>query len=244
MTEAPVEVLPLQRSRSDRHRRAAEPAKRRFLLRVRTFAVVLILLAGAGTGGYLVIRQRLADRAFVDLASVLLSAEAVPVGYAEAVVVTSVKVTEHARVTAGQQLATVSTATGQQAVLIAPAAGTVAAVKVGVGGVARGGEAILTLYDQAQLTFQAEVPLDALRRMRLGMTAYIEGPGLERRVTATLDHVVPVVGTAAATDRLTVVLVPVAPDRATVSTLVPGLRFSARVDTSTAPDAVPAVNTG
>ena len=102
------------------------------------------------------------------------------------------------------------------------------------------------LYDQARLTFQADVPLEALRRMRLGMTAYVEGPGLAHRITATLDHVVPVVGAgqSSTTDALTVVLIPTDTDRATVSSLVPGLRFNAQVDTNTAADALPAVNTG
>ena len=89
------------------------------------------------------------------------------------------------------------------------------------------------------------VALEALHRMRLGMTTYVEGPGLSRRITATLDHVVPVVGVSESpgVDRLTVILVPTEADRATVSTLVPGLRFQAKMDTNTAPQGVPAVNT-
>ncbi len=211
--------------------------------RLRTFLAVAVLLAAAGYGGFLIINERLADQAYVRLGSVVLTAEAVPVGFPDAVVVTQVDVREHARVEVGQELALVTGAQGQIEVLIAPVAGTVAAVKVGGGGVARGGEPIIVLYDQAQLTFQADVPLDQIRRMRLGMTAYIEGPGLAKQIAATLDHVIPVVGDAP-TDRLTVVMVPVPADRASVSTLVPGLRFAARVDTTTAPDALPVVNAG
>jgi hypothetical protein len=223
-----------------RHHRAPDAAPTG---RLRTFLALAILLASAGFGGFLIIRQRLADQAFVELGSVVLTAEAVPVGFAEAVVVNQVNVRQHARVEVGQALATVTGALGRVQVLTAPVAGTVAAVKVGVGGVARGGEPIIMLYDQARLTFQAEVPLAQLRRMRLGMTTYIEGPGLSNQITTTLDHVIPVVGDAPS-DRLTVVLMPDAKDRATVSTLVPGLQFAARVDTTTAPHAVPAVNAG
>jgi hypothetical protein len=231
-----------QRTRSERHRRSGH---RGFVARVRTIVVVVVLLGVAGASGYQIIRHRLADQAFVNLGSVVLTADAVAVGFAEAVVVNTVSVAQHARVTAGQELATVTTAVGGKETLKAPVAGTVAAIKVGVGGVARGGEPVVTLYDQARLTFQAEVPLPELRRMRLGMTAYIEGPGLGKRVIAKLDHVVVVVGAdQTTTDKLTVVLLPTAAERATVSTLVPGLRFNAKVDTNTAPGAVAAGNTG
>jgi hypothetical protein len=225
--EPPAPAAPAATTaQSRRHHRAAEkpPAGR-----LRTFLALAVLLVAAGFGGFLIIRQRLADRAFVELGSVVLTAEAVPVGFADSVVVGQVNVRQHTRVTTGQELAAVTDALGRSL--------------VGPGALAKGGEPIIMLYDSARLTFQAEVPLEQLRRMRLGMTTYIEGPGLSGQITATLDHVVPVVGSAPS-DRLTVVLVPAKPDQATVSTLVPGLQFAARVDTNTAPDAVPAVNAG
>jgi multidrug resistance efflux pump len=227
----------------------ARPTRRSVLRRIRTAVVVLILLAVAAGGGTYLVRQRLAAQAFVSLGDAVLTAEAVPVGSADAGVVTELLVAEQTRVTAGQDLAKVRlTANGtgppQTQVLRAPIAGTVSAVNVAVGSVARAGEPVVTLYDQDKLTFQAKVPVDRLRQLRLGMTAFVSGPGLERRISVNLDHVVPQVGngTLANADQLTVVLVPVPADVGRVRTLVPGLQFTAIVDTKTAFGATPAVN--
>ncbi len=222
---------------------------RTVLHRIRTGVIVLILLAAAVSGGTYLVRQRLAARAFVNIGDAVLTAEAVPVGSADAGVVTDLLVAEQTRVAAGQELAQVrltSNGTGvpQTQVLRAPIAGTVSAVNVVVGSVARPGEPVVTLYDQDKLTFQAKVPVDRLRQLRLGMTVFVSGPGLDRRVSAILDHVVPQVGNAPLTsaDQLTVVLVPVPTDVGKVRTLVPGLQFRAVVDTKTAAGGTPAVN--
>jgi multidrug resistance efflux pump len=196
------------------------------------------------------VEKRLAAQAYVNLGSAVLTASPVTVGTADAGVVTQLLVAPHARVSQGQELATVTlTANGtsktpETKILRSPTAGTVSAVNVAVGGVARAGEPVITLYDQAKLTFQAQVPPKELKQLRLGMTAYIDGPGLEHRITAKLDHVVPRVNTdpAQTSDRLTVVLVPAADEVATVSSLVPGLQFSASVDTKTAAGTTPVVN--
>jgi hypothetical protein len=230
-------------------RRRNHPRLTRALRAIRTFIVVVALLAGAAAGGAYVVRQRQAASAFVELGGAVLTADAVPVGSPDAGLVTDVMVTDQSHVAAGQDLAKVTlTASGtgkqQVQVLHAPTAGTVSAVNVAVGGVAKPGEPIVTLYDEGELTFQADVAVKDLRRLRVGMTASITGPGLGRRISATLDHVVPKVGgdPLATADRLTVVLVPAANDIATVRTLVPGLRFRTIVDTKTAADGTPAVN--
>jgi multidrug resistance efflux pump len=236
----PVEKLVKKKARPPRSRLRA----------VRTFVVVVALLAGAAYGGTHVARQRLAAAAFVDIGNAVLTAEAVPVGSADAGVVTEILVTEQDRVAAGQDLAKITlTANGTNKqppvqILRAPTAGTVSTIDVAVGSVARAGEPVLILYDQNHLTFQAQVPVKDLRELRLGMAAFITGPGLERPVEARLDHVVPRVGSApvTATDRLTVVLVPQVADVDRVSRLVPGLQFKTTVDTKTAPGATPAVN--
>jgi multidrug resistance efflux pump len=128
--------------------------------------------------------------------------------------------------------------------LNAPTAGTVAALDVPVGGVAKAGEPVIILYDQTKLTFQAQVTINELRKLRVGMTASVRGPGLNRPIAVKLDHVVPHVGPdpLAGTDRITVVLVPEPGAVGTVSKLVPGLQFRATVDTRTAVDGTPAVN--
>jgi multidrug resistance efflux pump len=217
---------------------------------LRTFVVVMAILAAATAGGTYVVRQRLAANAFVDLGTAVLTAEPVPVGSANAGVITEMMVTEQSHVTAGQDLARIMlpvTGTSRQPqteVLHAPTSGTVSAVNLAVGGVVQPGQPIITLYDEAKLTFQAQVPVKDLRELRLGMSAAIDGPGLDHRVAATLDHVVPRVGTSTltATDRLTVVLVPKASEVDTVRTLVPGLQFQATADTKTAVGRTPAVN--
>ncbi|OLB77320.1 MAG: hypothetical protein AUI14_16425 [Actinobacteria bacterium 13_2_20CM_2_71_6] len=223
--------------------------RRSLLRKLRTAVIVLALLAAEATGGTYLVQQRLAARAFVSLGDAVLTAEAVPVGSADAGVVTELLVAEQTKVGAGQELARIRlTANGtsgpQTQVLRAPTPGTVSAVNVAVGSVARAGEPVVTLYDQDKLTFQVKVPVDRLRQLRLGMTASISGPGLDHRVFATLDHVVPRVGEGPLTDtdQLTVVLVPVAGDIGKVRTLVPGLQFTAVVDTKTAVGATPAVN--
>lgn len=222
---------------------------KRVLRALRTAFVVLVLLAGAAAGGTYIVRERQAARAFVSLGTVVLAADAVLIGSAEAGVVTEVLVREQDRIGAGQPLARVRLTAAPSGeprgqTLTAPTAATVSAVNVAAGGVAKPGEPVLTLYDQRKLSFHAQVPIDALRQLRLGMTAAVTGPGLAQPVTATLDHVVPrvAVDPGATEDRLTVVLIPAAADIGTVSSLVPGLRFTATVDTRTATGATPAVN--
>jgi len=228
---------------------STDTTPRRSRLRaVRTFSVLVALLAGAGYGGTHIVRQRLAASTFLDIGTAVLTADAVLVGSADAGVVTAVLIAEQSRVTAGQGLARVTlTANGTSQpvqVLRAPIAGTVSAVDVATGGVARPGEPVVTLYDQSKLTFQARVSAKDLRELRLGMTASITGAGLTRPVRATLDHVVPRLGPGPVTptDELTVVLVPAAADADRVGRLLPGLQFKATVDTKTAPGGTPAVN--
>jgi multidrug resistance efflux pump len=210
---------------------------------------VVALLAAAVAGGNHIIRQRLAAQAYVDLGGAVLTAEAVSVGSPDAGVVIDMKVAEQSQVHAGQELARVMlTSAGtdkpQFQDLRAPTAGTVAALDVPVGGVAKAGEPVVILYDQTKLTFQAQVTVNDLRKLRIGMTAAVRGPGLTSPIAVRLDHVVPHVGPdpLAGTDRITVVLAPEPGAVPAVSKLVPGLQFRATVDTRTAVGGTPAVN--
>ncbi|MEV6633413.1 HlyD family efflux transporter periplasmic adaptor subunit [Actinoplanes sp. NPDC051470] len=238
-TEAPAE-----QPKQPRHR------LRRALLVTRTVLVVSILLTAAVLGGNHIVRQRLAERTMVDAGTAVLTAQPITVGSADAAVVSRVLTTERASVTAGAVLATATlTADGggeprvQQ--LRAPAAGIVTEINIAPGQVARAGEPIVTLYDPADLAFQVDVPLETLRKLRLGMTAYVTGPGLSGRIPTTLKQVEPKVdstATPATADLLTVVLQPDPASLATVRTLVPGLQFDVVVDTKTAVGRTPAVN--
>jgi len=127
-------------------------------------------------------------------------------------------------------------------VLRAPQAGVVTQI-LPPGQVARPGEPVATLYDPAKLVFSVDVPLETLPQLRLGMRAYVSGPGLPGRLTTTIASVEPKVdGAADPGDGLTVELRPDPGTQATVRTLVPGLRFEVVVDTTTAPGGTPAVN--
>jgi len=227
------------------------PRLRKALRAVRTVVVVVILLAAAAAGGTYLVRQRLAAKAFVDAGTAVLTAEPIGVGSADAGVVDKVLVADRTSVTAGAELASVTlTANGTSKepavqVLRAPSAGIVTAVNVAVGEVARAGEPVVTLYDPTKMAFVVDVPLQTLRKLRLGMTAEISGPGLAGPVTTTIDQVVPKVDPidpSRSSDALTVVLEPSADDLDIVRTLVPGLRFDVIVDTTTAAGHTPAVN--
>ncbi|MEU4564332.1 HlyD family efflux transporter periplasmic adaptor subunit [Actinoplanes sp. NPDC023936] len=230
---------------------APTPKRRgRSALRVmRTGVVVLILLTAAGAGGTHIVRQRLAERNMVDAGKAVLTAQPITVGSADAAVVTEMMTTERTSVTAGADLATITlTADGggrRVQKLQAPAAGIVTKINVAPGQIARAGEPIVTLYDPAKVVFAVDVPLEKLRKFRLGMTAYVTGPGLSSRITTTLEKVEPKVDAgqqASGADELTVVLRPDPAARATVRTLVPGLQFAVVVDTTTATGSTPAVN--
>jgi multidrug resistance efflux pump len=231
----------------------------------RTFLVTVLLLGGATAGGAAVVSHRLAAGAFVTLEDAVLTADALPVGAIGSGVVTDVLVTGQTRVAAGQQLARVKLtddpsvrppAAPQPDVetLRAPVPGTVSAIDIAAGGVVGAGEPVVTMYDHSKLSFNAKATEDQLRELRLGMTARITGPGLSRPLPATVDHVAARIGPDPLSDaplteeqeadhkQLTVVLVPRTDAVDTVSALVPGLRFTAAIDTKTAVGRTPAVN--
>jgi multidrug resistance efflux pump len=232
------------------------PRRRARLRSVRSIIVVIALLAAVAVGGAYVIRERLAAGTFVSLGAAVLTVPAVPVGSASAAVVTNILVTEGSQVTAGQELARVTQSVRgpdgkpETDILHAPTDGTVASINIPVGGVASPAQPIVMLYEKAKLAFHCEASVKQLQKLRIGMTAYIIGPGLSRRIPATLDHVVPRIGKDALTTegkiapdaKIAVMLVPRASELSTVSTLVPGLEFEASVDTKTATDGASAIN--
>jgi multidrug resistance efflux pump len=246
--------IPLSRppGRSEQTYRGASGRSRRtrlrgFLRGLRTGVVVLALLVAAIVGGTKIAQDRLADRAYLELGNAVLTAQPVPVGVTSAGSVAGLSVGPQSQVAKGQPLARVSV-TGpdgdpETQTLRAPVAGVVSEVNVTAGGAASPGQPILTLYDPAQLTFQAKVSDDELRRLRLGMRATLaaEDQG-EPSLPARLDRVEPLVGSQTGSQGFTVVFVPDAAAAGTVRKLVPGLPFTASVDTKTAAGGTPAVN--
>jgi multidrug resistance efflux pump len=251
---APTAEVPVPRTppRSEQtYRTRSRPARRRsrlrgFLRAPRTATVVLVLLAAAVVGGTYIVRDRLAARDYVELGNAVLTAQPVPVGTAAAGTVAAVLVAPQDQVAAGEQLARISVIEpdGEQATqaLKAPIDGTVSKVDLTPGGVAGPGQPVITLYDPAKLTFEADTSVEELRRLRLGMSAQVTAQGLDVPIPARLERVVPQVGDAPTEDGFTVVLVPDGNAANTVRTLVPGLPFTATVDTKTAVGGTPAVN--
>lgn len=219
---------------------------RGFLRGLRTTVVVLLLIAAAVAGGTYIARDRLAARAYVELSNAILTAQPVPVGTAAAGTVSTVDVAPQNQVSAGDELAEVTVIAPdgdpEDRVLKAPIDGIISEVNVTTGGVATPGQPVVTMYDPARLTFQASVSIEELRRLRLGMTASVTAQGLGDPIVARLERVVARVGDDPSSGGFTVVLVPDGSEVNTVRTLVPGLPFTATVDTKTAVGGTPAVN--
>lgn len=256
-TTAETTEIPLPRTPARSEQTYAATSRRRpplrtrlhgFLRGLRTAVVAVALLAAATAGGVHIARERLAERSYVELGDAVLTAEPVPVGSAAAGTVESVKVAPQSQTSAGDELARVKVVAPdgdpETRALRAPIDGIVSEVDVAAGGVASPGQPVVTLYDPAKLAFHADASIEELRKLRLDMAATITAQGLDDPISARLDRVVPRVGEDRAGDAFTVVLVPEQSDRDTVRTLVPGLPFTAKIDTSTAAGGTPAVNSG
>ncbi|MDQ1644038.1 MAG: hypothetical protein QOJ50_222 [Cryptosporangiaceae bacterium] len=209
----------------------------------------LLLIGAATAGGTYLARDRMQAATRVDLGRAVLTAAPVTVGSPESAVVTSVAVAPQQSVQAGQEIARLTLTdprNGRAAiqVLRAPGAGTVVTVDRPAGSVIRPGDPVATLYDPRTLTFEVAVPASTLHTLRVGMDVTITGSGVGAPIHASVDHVVPRVGTDAQTspDVLTVVLVP--QQGADAGRFVPGLPFQATVDTKTAGGAPSIVDTG
>jgi multidrug resistance efflux pump len=254
-TNAKTTEIPLPRPPARSEQTYAATSRRRpsfrsrmhgFLRGLRTTVVVLVLLAAAVAGGTYVARDRLAEGEYVELGHAVLTAQPVPVGSAAAGTVASVKVRPQSQTSAGDELATV-TVTGpdgdpETKVLKAPIDGVVSEVDVETGAVATPGQPVVTLYDPAKMAFHADASVEDLRRLRLGMAARVSADGLDDPIPARLERVVPRVGDERASDEFTVVLTPDKGARDAVRGLVPGLPFTARIDTKTAAGGAPAVD--
>jgi len=222
---------------------AARRPKRGRLRKWRARLIVLVLLAAAVALFVRISTNRAADAAHIDLGTVTLTAQAIPVEVSQAGLVTAVSITAQQRVVARQKLGTVDVATtdsdGDPKItkvnVTAPQAGIVVDMPVTVGSTIGPGQPFVELYDPAQVTFEAKMPLEDLPDIAPSMVATLETEGIDRKVHATVQRVVPRVGSATTPDdnprRMTVVLVPATAND--VQGLVPGMRFTGYVDTRT-----------
>ena len=212
--------------------------------------IVLLLLAAAVLLFLRISNSRATEANHIDLGTVTLTAQSIPVEVPRTGLVTAVTVAAQQRVTAGQKLGTVEV-TGTDAQgdpkiskvnLTAPRAGIVVDLPATVGSTLQPGQPFLQLYDPTQLTFVTDVDLEDLPEIAPNMTATLEAKSITRTVEARVQRIVPRVGSLEANenadpDSLRVVLVPAS--ARDVQGLVPGLRFTGYVDTMTGPPGTP-----
>ena len=221
--------------------RAPAPPARGNFRKWRARLVVLLLLAVAVLLFIKISADRTRAANRVDLGTVTLSAQPIPVEVSQTGRVTSVSVTAQQRVVRGQRLGTIEvTSTDSDGdpkitkiTVTAPRAGIVVDLPATVGSTLQPGRPFLQLYDPNQLTFTGMVPLESLPQIAPNMIATLKAEGIERTVRAKVQRVVPRVGSADAftddPDAMQVVLVPAS--ARDVEGLVPGLRFTGYVDT-------------
>ncbi|MEV4703350.1 HlyD family efflux transporter periplasmic adaptor subunit [Actinoplanes sp. NPDC049316] len=228
--------------------RAPEPPVRRRTgggwRRWRARFIVLLLLAAAVVLFVRISSARENDAARIDLGTVTLTAQRLPVEVPQTGQVTAVSVTAQQRVTSGQRLGTIEVTTTDsdgdpnltKVDVTAPRPGIVVDLPVTVGSSIGPGQPFLELYDPALLRFETKVPLESLPEIAPSMTATLRTDGLTRTVKAQVQRLVPRVGSAAENagesgDEMTLVLVPASAEE--VRGLVPGMRFTGYVDTRT-----------
>jgi multidrug resistance efflux pump len=205
---------------------------------------VLILVAAAVLAVIKVSQYKATRASQIDLGTVTLTSQVVPVETPRPGQVMSVDVKAEETVTAGKQLGTLQVTTTNSEgkpvtstlALTAPRTGIVVDDPVTVGSTLQPGQPFVQLYDPTKLTFTGEVALKDLSELTPGMTATLKADGLKHSLKATVQRVVPRVGsnqTDVKADHLKVVLTP--KSQKDVVGLVPGLQFTGTVDTSTEP---------
>ena len=206
--------------------------------RLAAVVVLLVVVAGVVFAGERIAEYRLSAARWLDIGQVRLTADPIPIGTATGGVVAAVDVAPQQRVVSGQPLTDVATSVlgpggapvSSSTTLRAPTSGVVVSVDQPAGSVTTNGQPILTMYDPERLNLVGAVSASQLDSIRLGMTAQISGFGLSRPLAARVARVVPAVGPQPSTSSssMTLVLTPV--DEGSVADLVPGLGFSAKVD--------------
>jgi biotin carboxyl carrier protein len=209
------------------------------------FLVVAMIVAAVLLGLRLIDSQAARDAA-LDLGTVRLTSQSIPVESATAGMVTSVSIVPGQHVTAGQQLGVlVSTSTDAEGELVqrttpvtAPRDGIVVDDPVTVGSTIQPGVPFAELYDPAALRFVAQVPVAQLAQITPGMRAELSTDGLDQEISAVVLRAVPTVtgadDPAPRTSRFELWLAPA--DPAQVAGLIPGLQLTGSVDTRTAPE--------
>jgi multidrug resistance efflux pump len=235
------------RARSDEAPRPLRSRRRFDAKKWRARLVVLLMIAAAVFGGSKLAQARNVATAQLPLGAVTLTASAIPVESVAPGRVTAVDVQAQQPVSAGQRLGSLLTTTTSSSgaprqktvVLTAPSDGIVISDPTPTGTALQSGQPFVEIYDPTQLTFVATVKAQDLTKLSRGMVATLKTDGLAQPVKAVVDRAVPQVvqagqvgATAAGSGQLQLVLLP--KNDADVARLVPGLRFTGTVDTTSA----------
>ena len=190
----PIEA-PRAAQSAPEQRQPARPARGRLRKWWARF-VVLVLLAAAVLLFLRISTSRATEANRIELGTVTLTAQPIPVEVPQTGLVTAVSVTAQQRVTADQKLGTIEvTSTDSQGDpkttkvnLTAPRAGIVVDLPATVGSTLQPGQPFLQLYDPTQLTFETEVALEDLPEIAPSMIATLEAESIDRKVRAQVQR--------------------------------------------------------
>ncbi len=251
---APIDDSPFHEDTAERNRALARGRERRNgsrgrVRRVMSWFLVLLMVGAAVYGGYRLTDYRLAQQANVDLGTTVLTATSVSVGAPGSGQVTKVYVSDQERVKAGSPVASMNVdnpaaggsgpPTVSPATVSAPISGVVSAVPAPAGSSVQSGDPIVTIYDPGTAQFEAAVGTSTLQQLASGMRVTLRSAAVSAPIHAIVDHVVPRpdVSPFSKDQRMALVLRPTDPAR--VAKLVPGLLFTATVNTRSAPPGAP-----
>ncbi|WP_306207339.1 HlyD family efflux transporter periplasmic adaptor subunit [Actinoplanes sp. RD1] len=221
------------------------PRRRGTMRKWRARLIVLLMLAAAVVVFIRLTADRRTDAALIDLGTVTLTAQPIPVETPRPGQITQVSVKPEQQVKAGATLGTLEVTTTdsdgepvlRKLTLVAPRAGIVVDEPATMGSTLQPGQPFVQLYDPAELLFVTDIPVEDLPEISPGMEATLEAKNLDRTIKAAVERVVPRVAGAAESGAqagyLRMMLRPTTP--AEVSGLVPGMRFTGSVDTRTGP---------
>jgi multidrug resistance efflux pump len=204
--------------------------------------IVLVLIAAAVYVGLRINQVKAGDAAQIDLGTLTLTSQVIPVETARAGQVTSVDVSAGQKISAGQQVGAIQVTTTNSegkpvlstVALTAPRGGIVVDNPVTLGSALQPGQPFVEMYDPAKFYFSGQIPLKDLPEIAPGMVATLQAEGLDGTVKAVVQRAVPRVGDSQSdvkSDHMRVILVP--RNGNDVAGLVPGLRFTGYVDTTT-----------
>lgn len=104
------------------------------------------------------------------------------------------------------------------------------------GAVTLPGTPVATVYDPMKMYVIVTVRPDVLDQLRRGMRAKLSSPVLDHDIDGTVVAAVPLLGTDQNPSREDYVNVRIQPDEDDIRDLVPGIKFDAAIDTTSAPE--------